>query len=1130
MTLIQLAELQRMCDMLQKEIEQLKKEIIKDLSIFQSEWMYVKFQALYGKIAKLFISTVESNQTLEQLKGQDDKIRAFKLMKYIERKYIKDSDFLESITTLWDLANKIKHDTLQQEFDQSLTQEEMFKGQVPNFEHFAKESIFMYNGFIEKLHRKTTVIEHSFKIDETFLVNDLISTLSDKVVNGNTALYEQQLHELEWKFQNTQAKFAELDEKISTISSQKKEAIILQKKIKQTKEKKLQTILSNDLERVDFTSSKSERISIVCGNGKQDYGFYVDGIPYDGSCCFPYPSIYATIHNFLQRASNIEKSTFLKERETLLGRDIHFKVIYRYEMLLLLFIRYGLVEDNTIIINVPLQEQTDVELAFSDIVHYAQLLAQFSKIQFVPPTLIFSDEGEPLSLFEEAYGISIVDYTTKQSTTRQIWFENNMRYCIELEDEPQLNLLLKDFFQFESFKPGQFEILKEILNEETGAICLLPTGGGKSLIFYFVALLSPCPSIVVTPTPILIKDQIRNLQAFHGIDDVIEISTTVNYNNLPLTNKFIFLTPGAFQEYTLIFDIIRLNVEQKIANVFLDEVHEISNWSHQFKPEYLMLSFNMLTYIDKTKWFAFTATANYKVIQDILNQLRLNKDKIISPIELTRQNIHFKFNPKSSQQQVIQSISQVIETDMYALQQQKQRYLIFTKNEEVSKRIVEQFPMKLKNITDVYQRFEMNSYQDFAEGKTAILVADKDLGVGINIPDVTNVIHSGFPISKSQFVQEIGRTGRDGEQAHAQVYFVSKEHMSHTDKSLLNFNTSIDEVIKLLKEGEDNDLIQVYRNILGHVEELEKSVENILDIYAKIANIDNYAIVRFQLEQDLDHEEQLFRIQSYLYVLYRIGYIYNWFIMPKESGQFVEFYIEIEEDVKLTDCQKKLNQYFDQIGEYHKNSYAIKRAASHKELIYLYQEWYYHEFLYHHREQLLNVINFFEYYADKSNEAIHKDLANYFSISVIGIEESIDLVMNSSVEQMLEKIKVGIDEKLVADLHKAIEYQYNSRIDTMLLLYELFIQKNYNHSRFVRVMTSLDPVDYSDFCNSLYLLYSQCTLAGKFQIINELLTTKTTVEAFELIYTRCKKDLIYYGVMADLANSSLKGETVCLTT
>ena len=196
-----------------------------------------------------------------------------------------------------------------------------------------------------------------------------------------------------------------------------------------------------------------------------------------------------------------------------------------------------------------------------------------------------------------------------------------------------------------------------MLSSSQHSVCIMPTGSGKSLIYYMASLLQPLPIFVVAPTDILIQDQIRNLRELHRIDNVAHLKLTRDnsFAEFELVANLNYITPTSLQCRHLIAQFHHINNGTKtvgyryemiaagplIAYVVLDEIHCISNWGHDFRPEYLMLSQRLNKSLDRVTCWGFTATANYTVVEDVQQQLNIPQENFFSPIAF-RMNIAAK--------------------------------------------------------------------------------------------------------------------------------------------------------------------------------------------------------------------------------------------------------------------------------------------------------------------------------------------------------------------------------------------------------------------------------------------------------------------------------------------------------
>ena len=220
-----------------------------------------------------------------------------------------------------------------------------------------------------------------------------------------------------------------------------------------------------------------------------------------------------------------------------------------------------------------------------------------------------------------------------------------------MSNEKDLYKALKKFFGFNQFKGLQEDVVKSILNNENTFV-IMPTGGGKSLCYQLPALMKEGTAIVVSPLIALMKNQvdaIRGISEQHGIAHVLNSSlnkTEINQVKEDITNgitKLLYVAPESLikEEYA---SFLR---EQKISFVAIDEAHCISEWGHDFRPEYRNLR-NIIRDIDNVPVIGLTATATEKVQEDILKTLGMS-DANVFKASFNRTNLFYEVRPKTKE-------------------------------------------------------------------------------------------------------------------------------------------------------------------------------------------------------------------------------------------------------------------------------------------------------------------------------------------------------------------------------------------------------------------------------------------------------------------------------------------------
>lgn len=328
---------------------------------------------------------------------------------------------------------------------------------------------------------------------------------------------------------------------------------------------------------------------------------------------------------------------------------------------------------------------------------------------------------------------------------------------------------LKHFFGYDSFRPGQREIVEAAL-EQRDMMIVMPTGGGKSLCFQLPALLKPGLSVVVSPLIALMQDQVEALRD-NGIGATF-LNSTLNFQEVRSREtailegkiKLLYVAPERLlgERFLPFLDIVAAKLG--ISAFAIDEAHCVSEWGHDFRPEYRQMERVRDRYPD-IPIVALTATATERVRQDIIQQLTL-RNPYIHVASFNRPNLYYEVRPKTKH-----SFAEVLQI----IQKKGGSGIIYC----LSRKKVEEVAYKLQQsgIEALPYHAGMNDIDRttnqtrFIRDDVQVMVATIAFGMGINKPDVRFVIHYDLPKNLEGYYQESGRAGRDNEPAHCSLFF-----------------------------------------------------------------------------------------------------------------------------------------------------------------------------------------------------------------------------------------------------------------------------------------------------------------------------------------------------------------------
>ncbi|KIC03371.1 MULTISPECIES: DNA helicase RecQ [unclassified Flavobacterium] len=340
-------------------------------------------------------------------------------------------------------------------------------------------------------------------------------------------------------------------------------------------------------------------------------------------------------------------------------------------------------------------------------------------------------------------------------------------------NEIEIHKELKKYFGFSQFKGLQEEVIKSILDKKNTFV-IMPTGGGKSLCYQLPALIQEGTAIVVSPLIALMKNQvdaIRSLSSENGIAHVLNSSLTkteiaqVKKDITSGLTKLLYVAPESLTKD----EYVQFLQNVTISFVAIDEAHCISEWGHDFRPEYRNLK-HIIKQLGDVPIIGLTATATPKVQEDILKNLDMS-DANTFKASFNRPNLYYEVRTKTKN----------IESDIirFIKQHKGKSGIIYCLSRKKVEAIAE--VLQVNGISAVPYHAGLDAktrakHQDmFLMEDVDVVVATIAFGMGIDKPDVRFVIHHDIPKSLESYYQETGRAGRDGGEGHCLAYYSYKD-------------------------------------------------------------------------------------------------------------------------------------------------------------------------------------------------------------------------------------------------------------------------------------------------------------------------------------------------------------------
>ena len=416
--------------------------------------------------------------------------------------------------------------------------------------------------------------------------------------------------------------------------------------------------------------------------------------------------------------------------------------------------------------------------------------------------------------------------------------------------------ILVEYWGHSGFRPMQEDIITSVY-AGNDTLALLPTGGGKSICFQVPAMMMEGMCLVITPLIALMNDQVIHLKklriaakSIHTGMHRSEIESTYS-NALSGRLKFLYVSPERLENKTFQDVISKVNINL----IAVDEAHCISQWGYDFRPPYLKIA-EIQNFIKEAPFLALTATATPIVVEDIMNKLRFKQPKLFQS-SFQRKNLAYTVYKDADKSGGLLKL----------FKYEKGSGIVYVRNRRKTRELAE--ILSKNNISASFYHAGLDArtrdqkQKEWINGHFKVMVSTNAFGMGIDKPDVRQVIHYDMPDCIESYFQEAGRAGRDGKQAVATLLYHNQD--------IVNAKRKVKEAFPPL------DRIRIIYNALGNYLQLPEGS-------GKDQSFE-FDIVRFS-----EHFEfNLMEVYSAIKILERDGYLYY----NESAGQFSKIFIPI---------------------------------------------------------------------------------------------------------------------------------------------------------------------------------------------------------------------------------------------
>lgn len=964
-------------------------------------------------------------------------------------------------------------------------QEEIIMERVNN-----KDKIYLVDmrNFIENIIKESYFIDKDSKADLVELINLIENEELKYKLHNIRKRANQVAHELEYKIENKyiNGDLYCIDELIDYLKNKNSnlsnyEFFSMSRRIVQEPLIEKNKMYSNKKDLIDF--EKIEEIFEEKKNENKEY--YISSYNakefcmtlsfdkyYSKELSKECPPIFYVVHNILIRKDMVRKSKYLSGLEL---NNAELDEIRKYEIIILHAMKYGAIYfNNENEISVPKNEIKYATIAYQNIMYYANILNKMQKNKLkINNEIMVESNIDPNSKkiivngkFEIKY--ELLEFIPK-GVTSTMWFTQKIDYEIKDDNKYYYEEILNDLFGHKMFRPGQLDVIKNILenNIKNIPLAVFPTGYGKSLIYQYCAILEPQKTIVICPTEILACDQVFNLNE-DGLNIGKIISCYEKNLNDRNSNLIYYAIPDVFLNYELNKKLSNEDSKDQIYNIVLDECHNISLWGHQFDPTYFSLSKNIITNFKNCNVTMFTATASKLVINDIKNQFLNCEIEVFQPVPLDRGYINYQIKKINNIEEIIKDLSNQFNKNYgkgnnWDLNERTSsglcKTLIINNDNEILNKLYNGL-QKNDFIVPYISKFNdsLGTYKSFRNGSKKILLSNDDFVVGINIPELVNLVCIGVPPSKEWLYQESGRVGRNLEYSNVIIYIPNKpselfNKMIDTTFDIKNITSNRELQSQLNIDVSNinyfNSYFQDKEEQLKEYEVFEQGTKE--SIY--VVGESNVGIIEIKFEKK--HKEAC---NYLLYMLCLIDFIKSWQTKVSNDNNFINYLMTVRSSVDLQEMISYLNRVINEStsnitvrGKYLRKN---NLATTPKELLSNLLDWYYETIISIKREMLINTYDLL-LNSEITSEEIERNLAIYFEISQqindIKIKKEVDVYNDEDSDKKFLEIKRTIEEST-----KAEEEFFAEDDDESYLDFENDIEDDFNEKNVLQEETEKD--------------------------------------------------------------------------